>query len=125
MAEKNTGLYTRSHKVTLFDISGDVGEGAENATTTSLLGQILFVKYYESVGSILAVEITCIDTNGFLDKLPIRSGMAVELIINHASRGEDEEPFEFSQEKNNELIIVNISNPVSYTHLTLPTILLV
>ena len=112
MAEKNTGLYTRSHKVTLFDISGDVGEGAENATTTSLLGQILFVKYYESVGSILAVEITCIDTNGFLDKLPIRSGMAVELIINHASRGEDEEPFEFSQEKNNELIIVNISNHI-------------
>ena len=109
MAEKNPGLYTRSHKVTLFDIAGDSGKELE---VTSLLGQILFIKYYEAVGNMLVVEITCVDTNGFLDKLPIRSGMTVELTISHASRGEDDEPFEFSQAKNNELIVVNISNNI-------------
>ena len=108
MAEKNPGLYTRSHKVTLFDIAGDSGKELE---VTSLLGQILFIKYYEAVGNMLVVEITCVDTNGFLDKLPIRSGMTVELTISHASRGEDDEPFEFSQAKNNELICLLYTSP--------------
>ena len=114
MAEENPGLYTRSHKVTKFDVAGDVGEGEEKSEPTSLLGQILFIKYYEAVGNMLVVEITCVDTHGFLDKLPIRSGMTVELSINHASRGEEEgtEPFSFTQDKNNELIIVNISNNI-------------
>ena len=114
MAEENPGLYTRSHKVTLFDVAGDLEEGEEKSKPTSLLGQILFIKYYEAVGNMLVVEITCVDTNGFLDKLPIRSGMSVELSINHASRGEEEgtEPFSFTQDKNNELIIVNISNNI-------------
>ena len=121
MAEENPGLYTRSHKVTQFDVAGDVGEGEENSEPISLLGQILFIKYYEAVGNMLVVEITCVDAgNGFLDKLPepykhgIRSGMTVELSINHASRGEEEgtEPFSFTQDKNNELIIVNISNNI-------------
>ena len=114
MAEENPGLYTRSHKVTLFDVAGDLEEGEENSKPTSLLGQILFIKYYEAVGNMLVVEITCVDTYGFLDKLPIRSGMTVELSINHASRGEEEgtEPFSFTQDKNNELIIVNISNNI-------------
>ena len=120
MAEENPGLYTRSHKVTLFDVAGDVGEGEENSQPISLLGQILFIKYYEAVGNMLVVEITCVDTNGFIDKLPdpyehgIRSGMTVELTINHASRGEEEgtEPFSFTQDKINELIIVYISNNI-------------
>ena len=43
MAEVNPGLYTRSHKVTLFDVAGDLEEGEENSKPTSLLGQILFL----------------------------------------------------------------------------------
>ena len=102
MAEENPGLYTRSHKVTKFDVAGDVGEGEEKSKLLNLLGQILFIKYYEAVGNMLVVEITCVDTHGFLDKLPLRSGMTVELSINHASRGEEEgtEPFSFTQDKN-------------------------
>lgn len=68
-------------------------------------GQFLFIKYWESVGNTVRVDIICSDTYGFLDSLPIRSGDAIELVITHPSR---KEPFEFVAKKKNRLIISDI-----------------
>ena len=105
--EVTAGLWTRSHKLIKFDVAGDIKVPEETNVAQSLMGQMLFCKYYEGFGNTLIVKITCVDTNGLLDKLPIRTGMSVELAFRHASL-EDEEVFEFSQAKKNNLIIVNI-----------------
>jgi len=105
--EVSAGLWTRSHKLIKFDVAGDIKVPEETNVAQSLMGQMLFCKYYEGFGNTLIVKITCVDTNGLLDKLPIRTGMSVELAFRHASL-EDEEVFEFSQAKKNNLIIVNI-----------------
>lgn len=107
--EVSAGLWTRSHKLIKFDVAGDIRVPEETNVAQSLMGQMLFCKYYEGFGNTLIVKITCVDTNGLLDKLPIRTGMSVELAFRHASL-EDEEVFEFSQAKKNNLIIVNIDN---------------
>ena len=72
---------------------------------TAFGGQFLFIKYWESVGNTVRVDIICSDTYGFLDSLPIRSGDAIELVITHPSR---KEPFEFVAKKKNRLIISDI-----------------
>ena len=105
--EVSAGLWTRSHKLIKFDLAGDIRVPEETNVAQSLMGQMLFCKYYEGFGNTLIVKITCVDTNGLLDKLPIRTGMSVELSFRHASL-ENEEVFEFSQAKKNNLIIVNI-----------------
>ena len=105
--EVSAGLWTRSHKLIKFDVAGDISVPEETNVAQSLMGQMLFCKYYEGFGNTLIVKITCVDTNGLLDKLPIRTGMSVELSFRHASL-ENEEVFEFSQANNNNLIIVNI-----------------
>ena len=105
--EVSAGLWTRSHKLIKFDVAGDITVPEETNVAQSLMGQMLFCKYYEGFGNTLIVKITCVDTNGLLDKLPIRTGMSVELSFRHASL-ENEEVFEFSQANNNNLIIVNI-----------------
>ena len=105
--EVSAGLWTRSHKLIKFDVAGDIRVPEATNVAQSLMGQMLFCKYYEGFGNTLIVKITCVDTNGLLDKLPIRTGMSVELAFRHASL-EDEEVFEFSQAKKNNLIIVNI-----------------
>ena len=105
--EVSAGLWTRSHKLIKFDVAGDIRVPEETNVAQSLMGQMLFCKYYEGFGNTLIVKITCVDTNGLLDKLPIRTGMSVELSFRHASL-ENEEVFEFSQANNNNLIIVNI-----------------
>jgi len=107
--EVSAGLWTRSHKLIKFDLAGDIRVPEETNVAQSLMGQMLFCKYYEGFGNTLIVKITCVDTNGLLDKLPIRTGMSVELSFRHASL-ENEEVFEFSQAKKNNLIIVNIDN---------------
>jgi len=107
--EVTAGLWTRSHKLIKFDVAGDIKVPEETNVAQSLMGQMLFCKYYEGFGNTLIVKITCVDTNGLLDKLPIRTGMSVELSFRHASL-ENEEIFEFSQAKKNNLIIVNIDN---------------
>ena len=106
--EVSAGLWTRSHKLIKFDVAGDIRVPEATNVAQSLMGQMLFCKYYEGFGNTLIVKITCVDTNGLLDKLPIRTGMSVELAFRHASL-EDEEVFEFSQAKKNNLIIVNIN----------------
>ena len=105
--EVSAGLWTRSHKLIKFDVAGDISVPEATNVSQSLMGQMLFCKYYEGFGNTLIVKITCVDTNGLLDKLPIRTGMSVELAFRHASL-EEEQVFEFSQANNNNLIIVNI-----------------
>ena len=83
---------------TLFTKNGGNGGNAFH-------GQFLFIKYWESVGNTVRVDIICSDTYGFLDSLPIRSGDAIELVITHPSR---KEPFEFVAKKKNRLIISEI-----------------
>ena len=107
--EVSAGLWTRSHKLIKFDVAGDIRVPEATNVGQSLMGQMLCCKYYEGFGNTLIVKITCVDTNGLLDKLPIRTGMSIELSFRHASL-EDEEVFEFSQAKKNNLIIVNIDN---------------
>ena len=107
--EVTAGLWTRSHKLIKFDVAGDIKVPEETNVAQSLMGQMLFCKYYEGFGNTLIVKITCVDTNGLLDKLPIRTGMSIELSFRHASL-ENEEVFEFSQANKNNLIIVNIDN---------------
>ena len=107
--EATAGLWTRSHKLIKFDVAGDIKVPEETNVSHSLMPQMLFCKYYEGFGNTFMVKITCVDTNGLLDKLPIRTGMSIELAFAHASLEKDE-VFEFSQANNNNLIIVNIDN---------------
>ena len=107
--EESAGNWSRSHKLIKFDVAGDVKIPEATSVSQSLMGQMLFCKYYEGFGNTFMVKITCVDTNGLLDKLPIRTGMSIELAFAHASLEKDE-VFEFSQANNNNLIIVNIDN---------------
>tara|TARA_B100000212_G_scaffold264463_1_gene204020 strand:- start:1603 stop:2949 length:1347 start_codon:yes stop_codon:yes gene_type:complete len=107
--EESAGNWSRSHKLIKFDVAGDVKIPKAASVSHSLMPQMLFCKYYEGFGNTFMVKITCVDTNGLLDKLPIRTGMSVELAFAHASLEKDE-VFEFSQANNNNLIIVNIDN---------------
>ena len=107
--EESAGNWSRSHKLIKFDVAGDVKIPEAASVSQSLMGQMLFCKYYEGFGNTFMVKITCVDTNGLLDKLPIRTGMSIELAFAHASLEKDE-VFEFSQANNNNLIIVNIDN---------------
>lgn len=76
----------------------------------SLVGQSLSIRYEESAGNTLTVSFVFADAVGFRASTPLRSGQAVELVIDHPSI---DEPFEFSQSKNNELIISNIISAFS------------
>ena len=107
--EVSTGNWSRSHKLIKFDVAGDVKIPEAASVSHSLMPQMLFCKYYEGFGNTFMVKITCVDTNGLLDKLPIRTGMSIELAFRHASL-ENEKVFEFSQANKNNLIIVNIDN---------------
>ena len=107
--EESAGNWSRSHKLIKFDVAGDIKVPEETSVSHSLMPQMLFCKYYEGFGNTFMVKITCVDTNGLLDKLPIRTGMSIELAFAHASLEKDE-VFEFSQANNNNLIIVNIDN---------------
>ena len=107
--EESAGNWSRSHKLIKFDVAGDVKIPKAESVSHSLMPQMLFCKYYEGFGNTFMVKITCVDTNGLLDKLPIRTGMSIELAFRHASL-ENEKVFEFSQANKNNLIIVNIDN---------------
>ena len=107
--EESAGNWSRSHKLIKFDVAGDVKIPNAESVSHSLMPQMLFCKYYEGFGNTFMVKITCVDTNGLLDKLPIRTGMSIELAFRHASL-ENEKVFEFSQANKNNLIIVNIDN---------------
>ena len=92
-------LWTKGHKILSFEVFTDKGGESVN-----MLGQIGFVKYFEDVvDPSLHVDITIFDTNGLINKLPIRSGSVVKLQLTHPSQ---EDPFQLS------LIVTNISGHI-------------
>ena len=92
-------LWTKGHKILSFEVFTDKGGESVN-----MLGQIGFIKYFEDVvDPSLHVDITIFDTNGLINKLPIRSGSVVKLQLTHPSQ---EDPFQLS------LIVTNISGHI-------------
>ena len=105
MAKKS--LWTSGHTLKRFDI---IPAGGGEAT--NLMGQIAGIKYYEDIiDSTIHFEMFCYDTFGFLNKLPIRSGMTVHLEVEHPSQ-EDNFIWDDSTEP---LVITNIRSNTSDT----------
>tara|TARA_B100000700_G_scaffold225781_1_gene249094 strand:+ start:2008 stop:3291 length:1284 start_codon:yes stop_codon:yes gene_type:complete len=105
MAKKS--LWSTGHTLKRFDI---IPAGGGEAT--NLMGQSAGIKYYEDViDSSVHVEIFCYDTFGFLNELPIRSGMTVHLEVEHPS---SEENFIWD-DSTDPLVITNISANTSDT----------
>ena len=99
------GLWSNGHKIKQFDI---IPEGG--GEPIGLSGQLLGIKYFEDViDSCIHFEIIIADTYGFLAAIPIRSGMTVNLEIEHSSV---EENFVWN-DTTVPLIITNISDNVS------------
>ncbi len=92
-------LWTRGHKILSFEVFTDKGGKSAN-----MIGQIGFVKYFEDVvDPSLHMDITIFDTNGLINKLPIRSGSVVKIQLTHPSQ---EDPVQMS------LIVTNISGHI-------------
>ena len=73
-------LWTKGTKIERFDVVPQDKQG----DFLNMLGQIAYFKYYEDVfDPSIHITIQCNDTYGFLNKLPIRSGAAVNLKITH------------------------------------------
>ena len=105
MAKKS--LWSTGHTLKKFDIIP-----AGGGQPTNLMGQVAGIKYYEDViDSSIHVEIFCYDTYGFLNEMPIRSGMTVHLAVEHPSQKE-----QFRWDGSTEpLVITNISSNTSDT----------
>jgi len=100
-------LWSTGHTLKKFDI---IPAGGGEAT--NLMGQVAGIKYYEDViDSSIHVEMFCYDTFGFLNELPIRSGMTVHLAVEHPSQ---EEQFRWD-DSTEPLVISNISANTSDT----------
>ena len=96
---KRNVLWTKGHKLLSFEVFTDKGGKSAN-----MLGQVNFVKYFEDVvDPSLHVDITIADTNGLLNKLPIRSGSVVKIQLSHPSQ---DDPLQLS------LIVTNISGHI-------------
>ena len=96
---KRNVLWTKGHKLLSFEVFTDKGGKSAN-----MLGQVIFVKYFEDVvDPSLHVDITIADTNGLLNKLPIRSGSVVKIQLSHPSQ---DDPLQLS------LIVTNISGHI-------------
>ena len=92
-------LWTKGHKLLSFEVFTDKGGKSMN-----MLGQVNFIKYFEDVvDPSLHMDITIADTNGLINKLPIRSGSVVKIQLTHPSQ---EDPVQMS------LIVTNISGHI-------------
>jgi len=100
-------LWSTGHIIKRFDVIP-----AGGGQPTNLMGQVAGIKYYEDViDSSIHVEMFCYDTYGFLNELPIRSGMTVHLAVEHPSQ---EEQFRWDEDTE-PLVITNISSNTSDT----------
>ena len=96
---KKNVLWTKGHKMKAFEVFTDKG-----GKSMDMLGQVIFVKYFEDViDPSLHVDITIADTNGLINKLPIRSGSVVKIHVEHPSQ---DDPLAMS------LIVTNISGHI-------------
>ena len=92
-------LWTKGHKIKSFEIFTD-----KDGESVNMLGQIGFIKYFEDViDPSLHMDITIFDTNGLINKLPIRSGSIVKIQLTHPSQ---EDPLQMS------LVVSNISGHI-------------
>mgnify|MGYP006240216241 FL=1 len=79
---KKNVLWTKGHKIKSFEVFPD-----NSGNRFNMLGQISFVKYFEDViDPSLHMDITIADTNGLINKIPIRSGTAVIIELEHPSQ---------------------------------------
>ena len=79
---KKNVLWTKGHKIKSFEVFPD-----NSGNRMNMLGQISFVKYFEDViDPSLHMDITISDTNGLINKIPIRSGTAVIIELEHPSQ---------------------------------------
>jgi len=91
-------LWTKGHKIDAVDLVSEEGKSFD------LKYQVGFIKYYEDViDPAIHVEITIQDTNGLINKIPIRGGNLVRIQLKHPSQ-------EGIVEK--ELVVTNISNHI-------------
>ena len=91
-------LWTKGHKIDAVDL---VNEEGKSFDLKYLVG---FIKYYEDViDPAIHVEISIQDTNGLINKIPIRGGNLVRVKLKHPSQ-------EGFVEK--ELVVTNISNHI-------------
>ncbi len=92
-------LWNKGHKIVSFEVFTD-----EEGQSVNMLGQVGFIKYFEDVvDPSLHVDITIFDTNGLINKLPIRSGSIVKIQLTHPSQ---EDPLQMS------LVVTNISGHI-------------
>ncbi len=96
--------WTKGHQIKRFDVvSLDKGK-----TNGNLLGQLMFLKYYEDVvDPAIHCQILIADTYGFMNEIPIRSGCPVSIEITHPSQ---KESFKFDEKE--PLIITNITDHI-------------
>ena len=94
-------VWSKGHFLERFDVTSL--EGVQQ----DMRGQYGMIKYYEDITDpTIHLEILVTDTNGIMEKLPIRSGSSVNLELSHESAkdslkyGEKDEP----------LVITNIMN---------------
>jgi len=91
-------LWTKGHKIDAVDLVSEEGKSFD------LKYQVGFIKYYEDViDPAIHVEISIQDTNGLINKIPIRGGNLVRIRLKHPSQ-------EGIVEK--ELVVTNISNHI-------------
>ena len=75
-------LWTKGHKLLSFEVFTD-----KEGKSVNMLGQVNFIKYFEDVvDPSLHMDITISDTNGLINKLPIRSGSVVKIQLTHPSQ---------------------------------------
>ena len=101
-------VWTKGHKLKRFDIIPT----SRGGDFLNMMGQLNSLKYYEDViDPSIHVEIVCVDTHGFYNQLPIRSGSPVRVEITHPSQ---EKPLKFDLGSGYDpLVITNISNHVA------------
>jgi len=91
-------LWTKGHKIEAVDLVSEEGKSFD------LKYQVGFIKYYEDViDPAIHVDISIQDTNGLINKIPIRGGNLVRVKLKHPSQ-------EGFLEK--ELVVTNISNHI-------------
>ena len=98
----NSGkVWSKGHFLERFDVTSLGG------VQQDMRGQYGIIKYYEDITDpTIHVEILVTDTNGIMEKLPIRSGSSVNLELSHESA---KDPLKYD-EKDEPLVVTNIMN---------------
>ena len=97
-------VWSKGHFLERFDVTSL--EGVQQ----DMRGQYGMIKYYEDITDpTIHVEILVTDTNGIMEKLPIRTGSSINLELSHFS-AKDSLKYD---EKEEPLVVTNIMNHIS------------